>query len=168
LCFITTKTFLGKEKNTLAFNRYRCCHLVLCLQLIPFHSTSNGFVLVINIHADKKVKIWSKIRSFFHRNICFFCSRTFENRWVFGFPFQDRLILKYPVKRKMFHYCPWLILSRTNKNNVVPDVQCQSQPRPLKLLDWNIVKGKFCVPFSYHLLNSIPFPSFYWSSEVLS
>jgi hypothetical protein len=36
LYFITTKIFC-KEKNTLAFNRDRCCHLVLCLQLIPFH-----------------------------------------------------------------------------------------------------------------------------------
>jgi hypothetical protein len=36
LCFITTKKFC-KEKNALAFNRDRCCHLVLCLQLIPFH-----------------------------------------------------------------------------------------------------------------------------------
>jgi hypothetical protein len=54
----------------------------------------------------------------------------FQDRGVFGLPFQNRLILKYPVKRKMFHYCPWLILSKTNKNNVVPDVQCQAQPRP--------------------------------------
>jgi len=37
LCFITTKNFFCKEKNTLAFNRDRCCHLVLCLRLIPFH-----------------------------------------------------------------------------------------------------------------------------------
>jgi hypothetical protein len=36
LCFITTKKFC-QEKNALAFNRDRCCHLVLCLQLIPFH-----------------------------------------------------------------------------------------------------------------------------------
>ncbi len=36
LCFITT-IFFCKEKNTLAFNRDRCCHLVLCLRLIPFH-----------------------------------------------------------------------------------------------------------------------------------
>ncbi len=36
LCFITTKKFC-KEKNALAFNRDKCCHLVLCLQLIPFH-----------------------------------------------------------------------------------------------------------------------------------
>jgi hypothetical protein len=36
LCFITTK-FFCEEKNVLAFNRDRCCHLVLCLQLIPFH-----------------------------------------------------------------------------------------------------------------------------------
>ncbi len=36
LCFITAKLFY-KEKNALAFNRDRCCHLVLCLQLIPFY-----------------------------------------------------------------------------------------------------------------------------------
>ncbi len=36
LCFITTNLFC-KEKNTLAFHRDRCCHLVLCLWLIPFH-----------------------------------------------------------------------------------------------------------------------------------
>jgi hypothetical protein len=36
LCFITTKKNC-KEKNELAFNRDRCCHLVLCLLLIPFH-----------------------------------------------------------------------------------------------------------------------------------
>ncbi len=35
LFFITTK-FFCKEKNALAFNRDRCCHLVLCLRLIPF------------------------------------------------------------------------------------------------------------------------------------
>jgi hypothetical protein len=37
LCFIITKK-ICKEKNALAFNWDRCCHLVLCLQLIPFHS----------------------------------------------------------------------------------------------------------------------------------
>jgi hypothetical protein len=36
LCFITSKK-ICKEKNALAFNQDRCCHLVLCLQLIPFH-----------------------------------------------------------------------------------------------------------------------------------
>ncbi len=36
LCFIATK-FFCKDKNTLAFNRDRCCHLVICLRLIPFH-----------------------------------------------------------------------------------------------------------------------------------
>ncbi len=36
LCFITTKKFC-KEKNALAFNQDRCCHLALCLRLIPFH-----------------------------------------------------------------------------------------------------------------------------------
>ncbi len=37
LCFITTKK-ICKEKNALAFTRDRCCHLVICLRLIPFHS----------------------------------------------------------------------------------------------------------------------------------
>ncbi len=36
LCFIRTKN-IWKEKNALAFNWDRCCHLVLCLWLIPFH-----------------------------------------------------------------------------------------------------------------------------------
>ncbi len=36
LCFITAKINC-KEKNALAFNQDRCCHLVLCLRLIPFH-----------------------------------------------------------------------------------------------------------------------------------
>jgi hypothetical protein len=36
LCFILTKK-ICKEKIALAFNRDRCCHLVLCLRLIPFH-----------------------------------------------------------------------------------------------------------------------------------
>ncbi len=36
LCFRTTKK-ICKEKNALAFNWDRLCHLVLCLRLIPFH-----------------------------------------------------------------------------------------------------------------------------------
>jgi len=36
LCFITIKKNC-KEKNALALNRDRCCHLVLCLRLILFH-----------------------------------------------------------------------------------------------------------------------------------
>jgi hypothetical protein len=36
LCFITNN-FFCKEKNSPAFNRDRCCHLVLCLPLIPLH-----------------------------------------------------------------------------------------------------------------------------------
>ncbi len=45
LCFITTKNYC-KEKNTLAFNRDRCSHLVLCLQLMPFHSIIKNFFVV--------------------------------------------------------------------------------------------------------------------------
>ncbi len=36
LHFLTTN-FFCKEKKALAFNGDRCCHLVLCLQLILFH-----------------------------------------------------------------------------------------------------------------------------------
>jgi hypothetical protein len=49
LFFITTK-FFCKEKNALAFNRDRCCHLVLCLRLIPFHSLES-FTLVSYLKA---------------------------------------------------------------------------------------------------------------------
>ncbi len=45
LCFITTKK-ICKENNALAFNWDRCCHLVLCLQLIPFQSV--GKIELIN------------------------------------------------------------------------------------------------------------------------
>ncbi len=106
LCFITTKIFFGKEKNTLAFNRDRCCHLVLCLQLIPFHSTSNGFVLVINIHANKKVKIWSKIWSFFHRNIRFFCSRTVQEPLSVWFPVPGPFNSEVPRQTKNVSLLP--------------------------------------------------------------
>ncbi len=44
-CFITIN-FFSEEKNALAFNRDRCCHLVLCSQLIPFHS--------VNFHQNHK------------------------------------------------------------------------------------------------------------------
>jgi hypothetical protein len=37
LHFWATKMKLYKEKKALALNRNRCCHLVLCLQLILFH-----------------------------------------------------------------------------------------------------------------------------------
>ena len=37
LHFLTTN-FFCREKKSLAFNWDRCCHLVLCLQLILFHS----------------------------------------------------------------------------------------------------------------------------------
>ncbi len=42
LCFITTKFFCKENKNALAFNRDRCCHLVLCLRLIPFHQDKSA------------------------------------------------------------------------------------------------------------------------------
>jgi hypothetical protein len=48
LCFITTKK-ISKEKNALAFNRDRCCHLVLCLRLIPFHYTNYFYVTKSNV-----------------------------------------------------------------------------------------------------------------------
>ena len=37
LCFIQLTKFFCKEEKALAFNRDRCCHLVLCLRLILFH-----------------------------------------------------------------------------------------------------------------------------------
>jgi hypothetical protein len=63
LCFITSKKFFCKEKNALAFNRDRCCHLVICLQLIPFHwvflltasqLTNSPAALTFNRVTDKK------------------------------------------------------------------------------------------------------------------
>ncbi len=51
-CIITTKIFC-KEKNTLAFNWDRCCHLVLCLWLIPFHLNRNNLAQIVQCHNFK-------------------------------------------------------------------------------------------------------------------
>jgi hypothetical protein len=64
LCFTTTN-FFCKEKNALAFNRDRCCHLVLCLRFIPFHYIAIGTTSVkiigkyiaCGINYDKKSSI---------------------------------------------------------------------------------------------------------------
>ncbi len=40
LSFLTTK-FFCRERKALAFNRDRCCHLMLCLWLILFHLDRN-------------------------------------------------------------------------------------------------------------------------------
>ncbi len=50
LCFITT-TKICKVKNALAFNWDRCCHLGLCLRLIPFHLLSS--LLLFKIEREK-------------------------------------------------------------------------------------------------------------------
>ncbi len=38
-CFIQLNKYFCKEQKALAFNRDRCCHLALCIQLILFHSS---------------------------------------------------------------------------------------------------------------------------------
>ncbi len=50
LYFITTKK-ICKEKNVLAFNWDRCCHLVLCLRLIPFHWAQVLSNMLLLIHS---------------------------------------------------------------------------------------------------------------------
>ncbi len=56
LCFITTKK-ICKEKNALAFNKDRCCHLVLCLRLLPFHCAIAHLLGPIRRHLSYKLKI---------------------------------------------------------------------------------------------------------------
>jgi hypothetical protein len=65
LCFKTTKQ-ICKEKNALAFNRDRCCHLVLCLWLIPFHYIILNYFLALeqfplkssNHHQQLPTNLW--------------------------------------------------------------------------------------------------------------
>jgi len=72
LCFKTTKK-ICKVKNALAFNRDRCCHLVLCLRLIPFHCVNFSMLVgpfkgydnlrshIKNWRTEKQLfKIWLK------------------------------------------------------------------------------------------------------------
>jgi hypothetical protein len=58
LCLLTTKK-IGKEKKALAFNWNRCCHLVLCLQLIPFHCLTQWPRLTAV--AFDSMSLWSKV-----------------------------------------------------------------------------------------------------------
>ncbi len=70
LCFITTKIFC-KEKNALAFNLDRCCHLVLCLQLIPFHC--NIFYVAPSVISENvKKTCCSIISTHSYVELCFF------------------------------------------------------------------------------------------------
>jgi hypothetical protein len=52
--------------NALAFNRNRCCHLVLCLRLIPFHftklwTTTVGYeVSLFSFKTNKIVNVMDK------------------------------------------------------------------------------------------------------------
>jgi hypothetical protein len=47
LRFLTT-IFFHKQNEALAFNRDRCCHLVLCLQLILFHCHEHHKFMAVN------------------------------------------------------------------------------------------------------------------------
>ncbi len=73
LCFITAKKNF-KEKNALAFNWDRWCHLVLCLQLIPFHCLKpclnvSNFIFYITCS-----KYGTKYRSLVSKQIYVLCS----------------------------------------------------------------------------------------------
>ncbi len=58
LCFITT-IFFGKEKNALAFNRDRCCNLVLCLRLIPFHCHLWSSLTIVTYNDHEMFIVWA-------------------------------------------------------------------------------------------------------------
>jgi hypothetical protein len=50
LCFKLENNLFCQIKNALAFNRDTCCHLVLCLRLLPFHC--NTFSVVPSITTE--------------------------------------------------------------------------------------------------------------------
>jgi hypothetical protein len=100
LCFITT-TKICKEKNALAFNWDRCCHLVLCLRLIPFHWNVCKHLILIentfNLHFLRRVKsFWSKLSHYFSQAIPFHnCIYLFIYVWNVSH-FQRFFILLHP------------------------------------------------------------------------
>ncbi len=65
LCFATTKT-ICKEKNALAFNCDRCCHLVLCSWLIPFNYLLSCIWNLTNlvVHFDNNYKCWIVVNTY--------------------------------------------------------------------------------------------------------
>jgi hypothetical protein len=73
LCFITTKK-ICKEKNALAFNRDRCCHLVLCLRLIPsnYFSSELYFVYIFSAALCYRLQLepYNVHCSFYFKRLC--------------------------------------------------------------------------------------------------
>ncbi len=43
-CVLNCHNLFYQIQNTLAFNRDMCCHLVLCLQMLPFHSITIFYI----------------------------------------------------------------------------------------------------------------------------
>jgi hypothetical protein len=71
LCFIQLTKFFWKEEKALAFNRDRCCHLALCLQLILFHWHGKGnintkWVLNAKMEILKCATISCRVLKLFH------------------------------------------------------------------------------------------------------
>ncbi len=92
LCFIKTKKNC-KEKNALAFNWDRCCHLVLCLRLIPFHwhtqihwtrieKACQALKLVMIVKSFIKLALVWPVREFYYKRVMivlYNCSYSGQN-----------------------------------------------------------------------------------------
>ncbi len=59
LCFLTPNKKISKRK-ALAFNRDRCCHLVLCLWLILFH-IGTGKIIFLSFESNKSSTLLSTV-----------------------------------------------------------------------------------------------------------
>jgi hypothetical protein len=65
-----------KEKNTLAFNRDRCCHLVLCLRLIPFHCLNSNCRCIQNLSKHCRNCLSWTIKIFLFLDLSLYLART--------------------------------------------------------------------------------------------
>jgi hypothetical protein len=61
-CVLNHHNFFYQMQNALAFNWDTCCHLVLCLQLLPFHFSSVFWQEVVAISTKHWITLqWEKI-----------------------------------------------------------------------------------------------------------
>jgi hypothetical protein len=70
LCFLTPNKIIFSKWKALAFNRNRCCHLTLCLQLILFHCGFKKLYSTLPKLASPKetplewcLRVWRKIET---------------------------------------------------------------------------------------------------------
>ncbi len=122
LCFKTAKK-IWKEKIT-AFKRERCCHIVLCLRLIPFHYLVVIIVLLLLIIViiwifSNKLDLNQETSFYYMSYLMWYLIRVIMMGYLFWYilgPFKHPLCnfsLWTLLLPSINHKCLWLSLKTT-------------------------------------------------------